>query len=501
MRLKFVLPKSVRIGIAEFSLLSSCYFLCLRISSYRSIESCIFLTVPLCCNDIIQLSMTSSPSAVSAAGEIAGQTPLILRRLGHVPFVSTPSGASGSNFPSVSQSHDELVTRLRSALKALGGRPDATTPKPTSRNRFAADELEACSRRAEPFPKMQNLDVVADDGGRGSAPEERRVSDHPRGVAVGRHAGVEHRAIEAHTALKNELEQPKKDAGVLRADIEQLTTQRAALITVEDDLRKRRSVLAEVEAGIQLSERRLNDLEGELAAKRDELDAHMSHLDRLESLANEGERIVEDQSRKASAALMELEWMEVELGRVSAELVEVTARLDEKSLMLHEASALASRSKHRAQELEGQKLLAGELERHNAAALAESKRLAREIQGLRQQKQAISFNLEPALNDALEELERTKALSSDELARERSKAERLERALQRITTDKAAARAVEAVVGIEGGSEMPDDLLRLLERERLASVKRTMVLAEGGCAWRRWRPRQQKISAHRHATR
>ena len=486
MRLKFVLPKSMPIGIAEFSLLSSCYFLCLRISSYRSIESCIFLTVPLCCNDIIQLSMTSSPSAVSAAGEIAGQTPLILRRLGHVPFVSTPSGASGSNFPSVSQSHDELVTRLRSALKALGGRPDATTPTPTptSRNRFAADELEACSRRAEPFPKMQNPDVVADDG-----------------VAVGRHAGVEHRAIEAHTALKNELEQPKKDAGVLRADIEQLTTQRAALITVEDDLRKRRSVLAEVEAGIQLSERRLNDLEGELAAKRDELDAHMSHLDRLESLANEGERIVEDQSRKASAALMELEWMEVELGRVSAELVEVTARLDEKSLMLHEAAALASRSKHRAQELEGQKLLAGELERHNAAALAESKRLAREIQGLRQQKQAISFNLEPALNDALEELERTKALSSDELARERSKAERLERALQRITTDKAAARAVEAVVGIEGGSEMPDDLLRLLERERLASVKRTMVLAEGGCAWRRWRPRQQKISAcYRHAT-
>ena len=429
--------------------------------------------------------MMSSPSASGVGEETMRQTPLIGRRYCQVPFTSTPGGASSSSFSvsqSVSQSsHDELVTRLRSALKALGGRPEVTPP--ASSNKSAVNDLEACSRRVEPVPKMQSLDTAADD--QDSVDEDDETPSH---------------VIEAHVALKSEAYHLKKDAGVLRAEIDELNVQRVALGSVEDDLRTRRSELAEMEAAIKVSEHRLHELEGELAAKRGDLDAHASHLDCLERLASDGEKIVEDQSRKASAALNDLECMEAELGRLSAELVEVTARLDEKSRILREAETLVSRSKQRAVELEGQELLLEELERHNAAALDESRRLGREIDRLQRQKQAVSFSLEPALNDALLELERSKVFSSKELARERGKVEQLERALQRKTANHSSTGDIG---GMGGGSEKAGDLVHALECERLASVKRTTALAEGGCGWRRWRPSatwsSKAISAYRNA--
>ncbi len=425
--------------------------------------------------------MSSSPSASGVDEGTTRQTPFVGRRFGHATFASTLSEATSSNIASQSASqstHDELVTRLRSALKALGGRPDATPP--TSSNMFAADELEACSRRVEPVPKMQSLDTADDD----------RVSDVDRVEDAPPHS------IEAHAVFQTELEHVKRDASVLQAEIDELITQRSALGTVEDDLRARRSELAEIETEIRVGERRLNELDWELAAKRGEIDAQAAHLDRLESLASEGERIVEDQSRKASVALKDLEWMEAELGQLSAELVEVTARLDEKSLMLRETETLVSRSKRQTEELEGQRRLLEELERHNAAALDESRRLGREIDGMQGQKQAISFSLEPALSDALEELELSKVFASNELAKERGKAEQLERALERLTT--TTRRVATGVGGASNLLETTSDLVHRLECERLASVKRTSALAEGGCGWRRWRP-TQTISVFRNA--
>jgi hypothetical protein len=371
--------------------------------------------------------MPGSPAASGLEEGTTGQTPLIGRRFCQDPFATTPSGASSPSFASQIDSrsashstHDELVTRLRSALKALGGRPDATPP--TSSNVFAADELEVCSRRVEPVPRMQSLDTEA---------EEEQV--------------------------------------------DQIVMRQVTLGAVEDDLQMRRSELAELETEIRLGERRLDELEG---------------------LATEGERIIEDQSRKASAAMKDLEWMEAELGRLSAEIVEVTARLDEKSLMLREAEALVSRSKRQAEELEGQRRLLEELERHNAATLDESRRLGRELDGLRQQKQEISFSLEPALMDALEELERSKAFARN-LAGERGKAAQLELALEGEEEDgveRSTTTASGAATGVDGTPnllETAGDLVHRLECERLASLKRTTALAEG-TSWRRWRPSQIK---------
>jgi chromosome segregation ATPase len=257
--------------------------------------------------------------------------------------------------------------------------------------------------------------------------------------------------------------------------VDQIVMRQVTLGAVEDDLQMRRSELAELETEIRLGKRRLDELEG---------------------LATEGERIIEDQSLKASAAMKDLEWMEAELGRLSAEIVEVTARLDEKSLMLREAEALVSRSKRQAEELEGQRRLLEELERHNAATLDESRRLGRELDGLRQQKQEISFSLEPALMDALEELERSKAFARN-LAGERGKAAQLELALEgeeENGVERSTTTASGAATGVDGTPnllETAGDLVHRLECERLASLKRTTALAEG-TSWRRWRPTQIK---------
>ena len=438
--------------------------------------------------------MSCSP-APSLEPLTARPTATIERKCAQVPSSSHDAVPSSSTTTTQTTGssllHDELVTRLRSALKALGGRPNATPT--TSSNRFVADELEACSRRVVTIPRMQSLDSA----------DVETCSDRDIQSDLGLHSVDTFDVEIKRTKLQRECEELEVKAGALREEVDKLETARAALDAVEDTLCRQRVELNEIEGRVEnqesllrdlteeidVKQRRAQELDRVLATQQGSLDARSSHLDSLETLANEGERLVEDQSRRASAALEELEWMDEELGRVSAELVEVTARLDEKTAMLREATALEKRlkqSKQRLREIEAQERLLEELERRNAAALSESKRLAREIDGLRRGKQAISFDLEPALHDALEELERSKSSAVLALMEEQGKVGRLEREIRELRQMEAKENV--RPVAMADFESKENDLVLRLENERIASTRRTRTLSDGNHHWRTWRP-------------
>ena len=169
--------------------------------------------------------------------------------------------------------------------------------------------------------------------------------------------------------------------------------------------------------------------------------------------------------------------------------------------MVREGSSLEARFKDRATEIEGQKVLREELARQNCAALEERRALAKDIDDLKNCKKAISFDLEPALNEVVSELERYKACAEYELRAERDKVGRLERALRRAagrTTEPpreaehegpidADLENVEALTNLKDSlTSLTDvrDVLEALERERRASQSRAASLMEGTKRWR-----------------
>ena len=175
--------------------------------------------------------------------------------------------------------------------------------------------------------------------------------------------------------------------------------------------------------------------------------------------------------------------MDAELGRLSAQLVEYDARLDAKKSILRELEALEAGSKDRIQELQGQRLLMEELERHNAAALDETRRLAVEIRNLKQAK--LSFDLQPALDEALVELaevRRRMAVEAGDGAGAGASA-----------ASEMPAAETDAETETDDGREACDGagLLKRLQLERAASAARTAeYLSAGGR--RKWRSGSMK---------
>lgn len=411
-----------------------------------------------------------SASSTSRAWTSRLSPEAIERKYGQAPELSSTPGQTTS---SLSVHHHQLLQNLNSALKALGGTscPDATTP-PTSRNRFLGDEdNEVCSRRPVNVPRMPSLD----DGP--ALRSAKKLLDMQQ----------------KHASLAHECEILQGNVDVLRREVEELTEQRASMAMAEELLRTLNSELENTTELVDSRKALLDDVTVALEDKKEamrsldakvrELDATMAsrqrQLDALEDVAVEGEHLVEDQSRKASAAFKELERLDEELGRLSAELVECDARLAAKKTMLREVTALEARSKDRLKDLEGQKRLLEEIELHNAVALGESKRLAAEISRLERSKREVSFDLQPALEDALTELamaEHSQATAESLLMEERAKLARIERSL------------LEERVTVAAGKDELDLLARLEHEGKMARARTTeLIESDKFKTWRMWR--------------
>jgi hypothetical protein len=406
---------------------------------------------------------------------------VVERKHAHAPSdddATTPPSQS-----TTSVHHDAILNNLNSALRALGGtaaRPRVHATPPTSSNRFSGDgerddhELEACSRRrlaTSPVPRMPSLDDELDE-----LAEQRRLA--AASVAVSedllRRLNGD---IEETTRLAEERQCLLRDVTAALEDklgeMDLLGDKVRARVDVNIDL--------DLDLAVALTRRRaslrqVRTLDAAIASRR-------RHLDALEDVAIEGEHLVEEQSRKASAAIAELEWMDAELGRLSAQLVEYDARLDAKKSILRELEALEAGSKDRIQELQGQRLLMEELERHNAAALDETRRLAVEIRNLKQAK--LSFDLQPALDEALAELaevRRRMAVEAGDGAGAGASA-----------ASEMPAAETDAETETDDGREACDGagLLKRLQLERAASAARTAeYLSAGGR--RKWRSGSMK---------
>jgi len=409
------------------------------------------------------MSVASSGSGTSSLAQV------VERKFAHAP--SSDDATTPPSQSTTSVHHDAILSNLNSALRALGGtaaRSRAHATPPTSSNRFSGDgddnELEACSRRrlaTSPVPRMPSLDDELDE-----LAEQRRLA----AASVAMSEDLLRRLngdIEETTRLAEERHCLLRDVTAALED------KLGEMDLLGDKVRARVGVNIDLDLDLAValtrsaSSRQVRTLDAAIVSRG-------RHLDALEEVAIEGEHLVEDQSRKASAAIAELEWMDAELGRLSAQLVEYDARVDAKKSMLREFEALEAGSKDRIQELQGQRLLMEELERHNAAALDETRRLAAEIRNLKRAK--LSFDLQPALDEALAELAEVRRRMAVEAG------------------DGAGASAASETPAAETETETDDGreacdgagLLKRLQLERAASVTRTAGYISAGDR-KKWR--------------
>jgi DNA repair exonuclease SbcCD ATPase subunit len=417
----------------------------------------------------------------------------IERKYGREPMTRSPLESSTTQDSSLN--HEALLTNLRSAMKALGG---ATTPL-ASGNRFISDEGSIC-RLSGQIPRMTDLDSVALSVERvdhvlcsASDLDQSQVSSIDQEIPEASHGG-----------LQSAVDSPVTELEKTRAELEDMTM----------CLQERKSVLDDLDADIESKTAILARLDAKLVEKNAELQGvettlleHRRQLDSLEQLAQEGEKLVEDQSFKASNALEQLGRLDEDLANLQSHIIEAEARLDAKKAMIREVAALEDLSKNRSTEIDGQRALLSELKKNNEAALSQRKALSLEIEQLKKNKKALSFDLEPALNEAIRELEASKQnvwgsaeraeRAEYELELQREKADRLAAALQKLASGDCrddATSGIEPDVPDREGSRQNDEMVRRsLFREWEASKARTTSLFERSKTWSSWRPTRRTM--------